>query len=600
MARRIVFAVLPVVCLAWLAATPAPAADEVLKLVPDSALGFVVVNRLGAVDAKIQELGRQMQIPLPGLMAKLKEAVGSLEGVDENGSAVSLILPPPADSAMPALVLLVPVTDYAKFVGQFQPEDGAAAATKIEVHGSQTWVRSIGGYAAIMPLAGHEAIEEKVKLRSEIPAGLTALRAWSAESDAVAVILPPGIKLLSAKVQQGIRTIKMTFSAMGEKSKQMKSAAAVFDLYSAMFQAAEKEVSAFGLGVQLDQGAIRLTSRTLAVPGGRLARLVEATERAQENLVAGVPEGPFVAAGGGVVSQAGLQALLRLSLDLMKAAPDLYGLNEEQLKKLEASFAMLKGLRSISAVMEANGSGRPIFSNLIAIMRVDHSGAFMANYEKYLKEYSAVVKNSNSLVLQPAEVEPTEVAGRPALQITVKVPSPPGPQPPQFAKMMESMIGPGGKVVAWLAPADEHTVFLGYINRQTLERAILAVRQGKPGLATDSNVLRTAKLLPSGAPLVIYCSPKGTLDFINGLISTFMPPEAKNNFTLPPFAKTPPIGLAAETAPGEVRTTLVVPAEVVRATGEYILKIQRRKSGSPPPATEAPLLQNERPEKEVY
>ena len=191
--------------------------------------------------------------------------------------------------------------------------------------------------------------------------------------------------------------------------------------------------------------------------------------------------------------------MMKLSFDLMKAAPDLYGLNEEQLKKLETSFAMLKGLRSISAMMGATGSGQPIFSNVIAIMRVDHSAAFMANYEKYLKEYSAVVKNSNSPVLQPAEVEQTKVAGTPALQITMKVPTPPGPQPPQVAKMMEAMIGPGGKTVAWLAPADEHTILLGYINKEPLERTILAIRQGKPGLAKDADVAKTAKLLPPGA-----------------------------------------------------------------------------------------------------
>ena len=275
MARRFLLAVLPVVCLVWLAATLASAADEILKLVPDSALGFAVINRLGAIDSKIQELGRQVQIPLPSLLAKLKEDVGASEGLDEKGSIALLALPAADDSPMPALVLLVPVTDYKKFIGQFKPEESAAIATKIEIKGSEAWVRSVGGYAAIMPVENHEAVEKEVKLRREIAAGLIPLRAWVAESDAVAVILPPGVKLVSAKVQQVIRTIKTTLAAMGEKVKEMKSAAAVFDLYGVMFQAAEKEVSAFGIGVQLDkQGAIRLTSRTRAVAGGELERMV--------------------------------------------------------------------------------------------------------------------------------------------------------------------------------------------------------------------------------------------------------------------------------------------------------------------------------------
>ena len=49
------------------------AGEEVLKLVPDLASGFLVINRPAAVDAKLQTLGREMQLPVPSLLMMLKE-----------------------------------------------------------------------------------------------------------------------------------------------------------------------------------------------------------------------------------------------------------------------------------------------------------------------------------------------------------------------------------------------------------------------------------------------------------------------------------------------------------------------------------------------
>ena len=48
------------------AAGQARAEDDVLKLVPDKALGFAIVNRLEATNAKLQEFGQQMKLPVPG------------------------------------------------------------------------------------------------------------------------------------------------------------------------------------------------------------------------------------------------------------------------------------------------------------------------------------------------------------------------------------------------------------------------------------------------------------------------------------------------------------------------------------------------------
>ena len=55
--------------------------------------------------------------------------------------------------------------------------------------------------------------------------------------------------------------------------------------------------------------------------------------------------------------------------------------------------------------------------------------------------------------------------------------------------------GKDGKLVAWLAPADEHTLVFAYVSEESLRRAIAAIKQGKPGLAGDAIGVE-----PSAAP----------------------------------------------------------------------------------------------------
>ena len=83
MIRRSVPIVAPAVLLAVLAAVPMRAADDVLGVIPDGSLGFVLINQLAQTDAKAVELGRRMQLPVPSLLAMLKLSTGALQGLDE-------------------------------------------------------------------------------------------------------------------------------------------------------------------------------------------------------------------------------------------------------------------------------------------------------------------------------------------------------------------------------------------------------------------------------------------------------------------------------------------------------------------------------------
>ena len=128
---------------------------------------------------------------------------------------------------------------------------------------------------------------------------------------------------------------------------------------------------------------------------------------------------------------------------------------------------------------------------------------------------------------------------------------------------------------AWMVPADKHTVVFAYVNKESVRQAIQAIKQGKPGLAGDAGVAKTAALLPRGSVAALYVSPKGMIDMVKQILPAIAPPGANGRLKIPDFPKTPPIGFAVTAAwPGdaaanELHTCLVVPAEVLQAIGPY-------------------------------
>ena len=174
-------------------------------------------------------------------------------------------------------------------------------------------------------------------------------------------------------------------------------------------------------------------------------------------------------------------------------------------------------------------------------------------------------------MFQPIEVEKTEVGGVAGMKMSMKAPQlPDNLKTPAQPQMMKLMFGPEGRLNAWIIPADEHTIVVGYVNQRLLKQTIEAVKQGKPGLAGLADVKQTAALLPSGPVAVGYVSPSGVIDFIKQIVPAFAPPVA--NLTFPEFPQMPPIGFAVTTAPNEVQCKMVVPGKVIQSIVQTLMK----------------------------
>jgi len=262
-----------------------------------------------------------------------------------------------------------------------------------------------------------------------------------------------------------------------------------------------------------------------------------------------------------------MPAFMQWSFGLIKTTHNMYGLSEEQAAKFgELGKVKFPAVRGFSFVLATPAGDEPILSRMVAVMRPVDRKTFLADYEKYTVVYNKIVAKVDSPVFRPIESEKIDVDGIASLKVKVTIPQMPN-MPPQTAKMMESMYGSGGKMVARIVPVDENNVVFSYGNDEVLHQAIAAIKEGKPGLSADEGIAKVTKLLPRGASCRFYISPSGVLDFAKRAVTLAVPGVPLH---FPELGATPPLAVGVICGHDEVESQLVVPPELIEEIGRLV------------------------------
>jgi hypothetical protein len=567
-------------------------AEDVLKVIPDNALAVAVVNRPAALSEKIDRAAKLMGAPAaPDVFGKVKAALK--EGFDDRGMLAAAIVP--ADKSEPspvATLVFVPVTDYPKFIAQFEPDDATATIVKIRIPKS-VFAAKVGSFAVLAEPANEATLKTALASTKSVAGQLNPLGAsWLAESDAYAALTPEGIKFAAHMLAEEIGKAKAALAGFGDP-KQAEVIATMFGWYETMFRAAEKEITHVGIAASLaDDSRFQLSGKALFASGGQLAKLADGIEPAGDGALAGLPAGPYAMAGAGAMSPAAFGAMMNSSMAMMKGMPAEFRLTDEQSKKLiELTGDALKGVRGISMSIGPSKPGQGIYGGMAVSMRVDDSNAFLASYEKALAAMNKLAEQSASPLITKSQTKRFVTDGVDALEVTMQLPalaSLPGVGAPGApdAKALEALLGPSGKVTVFMAAADAKTIVGAYVSKERLQQALKAARDRKASLAADAGIVQTAKHLPAGAQWVGFVSPKGTLEFVSGVVKSMIPPGVDTLprvLMSPEFPDTPPIGMAATVSRQGAEGNLVVPAAVLKAAGEYTKHAASGGSRVPPP-----------------
>ena len=587
------------------AAASAPAADDVLKIIPSDALAWALVHRVADTDAKILKIGEALGVPPVSPLGQIKNITAAKEGLDEQGIAGVIVMPsaaakgkpsatakeapkskPAAKSepaakakkaeSPPSLVYIIPVTDYKKFLANFHPDNAANGMAKVQVSGADYLMANRDKYALVVTPADRKALDAVLGAKQSAAAEVAGLESWFATNDVDLVATQAGVKVFARRVRQELKEMVKMFDDLG-MGDQMATPKAGVQFYISLLDLAEKEVALAAVGLRLDkEGSLRVVKRVRFAKGGQFREALAGVKPIPNALIERLPGGAFVFAVAGGLPETSGKALIGASMELMKQNRGLYGLSAEQVDKLaKVSADTTSSISKMAVVMKPPKRGEPLYSNVFGVFEVDDAATFLKKYEKHLTEANAIAKEAKSALLAATTFKRTEIGGRPALEMQMTIPMPKSAVTiPNQEQLMEKFIGPGLKATTYVATADDKTLVFGFnVPKGKVADLIAAMKDPKSGLGADADVAVTAAMLPHDALGTGYVSPRGCVSFFAQMMAiTFAaisPDGAGPQFNLPAFPKTPPVGATVKIVSGELEAELVVPAAVFKAIGEY-------------------------------
>ncbi len=544
-------------------------AGDAIEMVPADALGIAVVDGLDALDAKVVKALEGLQLPLPGPLTALKFVPGLTDCLDKESSIVAAVLKGAESGDQPVVVAYVPVKDFEAFTKLLggEEEDGVVRLT---VPAEPMLAAERDGFALLVPEDEKQTLTTALESQGGLAKMLGDDMAWVEEREVAAVMTDAGISVICQKLVEGIEVAQQVVRAQGN---DQLGAADILSVYKRGFAVVDQEVELVGIGLDVqDSGDLVLRVRKRFLPAGQFAQCL-AVPTLDFDMLAGLPAEPFIVAGGGQFSPAMGNLMMDYSVEVMKAAPKLYGVSEEQAKQmLDSAAPMMADMQSLAMMFAVGAPGDTIYARMVGAMKTGNAEKYMEAYEKYLLEFAGMMKGSKGIFSLAMESKPIEIDGCKGVVISMELPMNMIAQDPNAEAMIEKMIGPGGKVRVFVVAADEHNVLIGYTSKKLLRKAIAALRSGE-SISQGEAVTQVAAKLDPGILGQGYFSPAGLVAFINDMIET-MAPEGQE-FRLPAFPVTPPIAWSANAEDATVDAQIVVPGDMIKAGIGYAAQVRK-------------------------
>lgn len=559
-----------VVMLAILTLAPAAvlhAADDVLSVIPENALGFVVVRDVHRACDKIEGLTEKLDVKAPNLLAFVQSLTGSAEGLNYDGDVALALLTESDDGGAPVPVLMLPVFDFNAFVKSLNGVRGQDGICTLTFAGKPGVAINKGDFAVIAEASNREILTVIASNTTGVGSQLESIASWTRQTDVYVVGLPRGITMAQRGILAGLAVLKLQMEQQGQ---QAATAIKGLEIYEQLFGAADREIGLIAAAVRLnDAGDIHLLTRTIPKPDGVLTRLSANVESVEGDMFRGIPQGKFVFAAGGVYPASVMKDMTDWSMQIMKSWLGLT-LNEQQASDFSALVVKsVEGLQGMSMSMGVTEEGEPLYGNMVLALHVDDADAYMETYQTTIEKMVEIGSTSGSPFFD-YEVSRFDFDGLQGLQLTMDMNAmialQPGPQELQKA-MMQAMFGEGGKLRIYLAAADKNTILGTYVSAQHLVSAVADLRSGKASFSRMPDIEKVHGMLPTDSTMVGYWSIDGTMEFLRATMKSAVPnlPAA-----IPDFPETLPIGMAVSVSGGGIESDIVVPFEVSKTIADFI------------------------------
>jgi hypothetical protein len=536
-----------------LAAPAAAQTTKALDLVPDDALGFLMIKDLRRLSDAVENLAKKLEVEERiSLLELIQKEIGIRDGLNDRGSAVFIVLDDEKDKKKdgkkepgspwesPPWLFAVAVTDYPKVARQLgvdSPKDGinegqagvesgllaAIGGAGPDEKSPKTAVlfAKRGDFVLLARPKDRGALEQVLKSQKSIAASVEPVREWLDQQHISGVC-----------TQRGLHKAGLGMMGAGVEDDTPGQFGSLKDTFAEV----EKNVKLIAFGGHIDEGGHpRLLARVYFDPEGTYAKWIAKVQPADGSMLARLPDRPFLLAGLAHVSaQASYEGTIRLMMGELPA--DVRG-------KLTAKADQL--VRRISEVgfaiyMDPPGKKEPaVDGGLMA--RVDDAPAFVAGAVELLKQVHEATKDKAEV-----KFEQTTLAGRPSWVIRYAAKGEPKGGIALAGGIALSSDRTG---VVVLTELDKQTVLVSAPEKADPEGVVKRFAEvPKQPLAKNAGIQKAAATLPEKLQLAVYLNVQPIVTFFG--------------LTLDDPA---PVAFALRGLPAGLEAQFVVPFETLQA-----------------------------------
>jgi hypothetical protein len=559
-----------------LAAAAAEALPPVMDRIPADALVVVATPSLERLDKSAQTLNGLVNAPTP--IPSLRETLamgGMKEGVDLTKSAALVVMPGDMEAEQPPIVVLVPTTDYAAFLSNFDAKPGAAGAiVEAEVHGEPAYFRDLGnGYALMSPMrpVAEAFTAQPGNAKAHEQALGPSNRKIADEADLVVIANIAGLRpLIEPKIEGALE--EMVANSPMAMMGQVPDTTGAAEIATAFVQQTRTAVAGLrvdGTGVAVDLGAQYIEGTFLAnafAGGGQSGSLL--------SRLPAMSTGYFFAFAADLSNPAVKQVMTKIGEMQQKqaaaaGAPDMPpGMVAAQIQAMDGAATVIGA--SPGAIM-----GMGLMINSVSYWKSSDPAKSLAATREALEKMNG--QGAEGVVFQTTYTQGASTVNNvPVDAWEIRLGGDVG-NSPEMAQGMAFMFGPQGGPAGYIA-ATKDGVVQTYSKNPILMGEALKAANGEGGLGADEMIKLVQARLPEGRMAEAYIGMKSIMDTAKGLLAML----GGINIDVP--EQLPPVGMGLAGSNGAARAALFVPAPVIKAVSDAIKAAQAADDEDDQPA----------------
>jgi hypothetical protein len=564
----------------WVLAVTTGASAQVLKQVPASALAILKVSNLDATNKKVADMATalgiaQMDPQLADPLGAFLKSIGVTDGVNRDGDLAAAYIDPAAANTPEdkSILLLIPVSDYQKFIGNFPDATTNGDVTQAHFKNSTdpAFIVHWGDYAAASPV---QAIVATPPTAIISVAGLAAK-----ELDGKDFVIYGNLKGLRPKMlaeinqarQMAPQQIDQQIGQNGkignvDVSKMGPLAKVVADQILDLAQKFAEGSNAATISLNLSPDGIATTWMCEFDADSECGKNIALMKNTDDSLLEGLAQGKYLMYGGSSklnVGQALSNYLAPIEAAVTNLGPDYAPVNAwlDAVQKLVNS----SNGSTIGMPVPTQPPGQGALLQMVVVGRGDAKALLDATHamsdaqSAMMKTLGLQLPNATALQTYTVGAKTVDGVSFDEIQTNMNMPAN-SPGAMQMTQIMTMIYGPQGQAV-YLGVANDQTLLevMG-LDDPAISAAITAAKANDDPLAKNNPLQSVVAQLPAQRFMVFYLPLDLWASTGFGYAKQFGMDMGVN---IP--ENLPPIGTTFSTDGSAVRADTYVPMQLMQA-----------------------------------